>query len=152
MASEATKLGYAEIVDIIEEVKSSNRLRSSAGNVFWRQDEEGNIFNAVIKVNNKLPKSEYIDTIRHELAHVITEAEDGTRKFEKFCVKHNIGLKHDFDIGEDYKYNIYCSHCDSIVKRYKRDCQSLRSLKENPEDWKCTLCGTVGELEVREID
>ena len=107
---------------------------------------------ATIKINNKLPKYEYIETIRHELAHVITGARDNTKEFEEFCNKHNISLTHSCNIGERYKYELYCEGCDTLLKKYKRNVHTIKHIRENPDCWQCMNCDTDGKLVVKKID
>ena len=97
------------------------RLRSSSGNI-----EFGSSGFESIKINPKLPATdkgidEYFDTIKHELVHGITRADDCEQEFIACCKKNNIGLSHNIDeIGENYNYQIICNDCGRGLNKYKR--------------------------------
>lgn len=108
------------------EVKYNSRLRSTLGRCWWKDSED----KCVIEINQKCPKSEFDDTLKHEVLHLITGLSD-TNRFEHICNTLGINFTHtvDLDKAEDYKYYIYCEECGSIVGKRKRKSKLIKQVE-----------------------
>mgnify|MGYP006279007215 CR=1 FL=1 len=143
------ELNYPEVYDEIENIEYNNKLRYSGGRIKGRKGAEG--YKYIIEVNPKVPDNKLKEVIKHEVAHAITKANDNTKKFKKFCNRHNVILKHNMNIGENYKYEVYCKQCNMVMKKFRRKSKTVKGISNSPDNWKCLKCSTVGNLVVRKV-
>lgn len=144
-------LGFPEIFDKLEKILFEGRLGSAAGQITFQYaspDKEKVIAFPRFKINPRIPNNqegldEYFNTIKHELAHAITEAGDGTKKFERFCGKRDIGTSHNLELS---KYTIYCKDCGEKVASRSRKSKLVKSIMKGESLYTCSGCG--GNLEV----
>jgi predicted SprT family Zn-dependent metalloprotease len=134
----------------IKEIKYNGRLRSSGGRVVHKR---GELDNYRVEFNPALPLEEFEDTVRHEVAHIITGATDSDEVFKSYCREHGIrlSLKDMLKTAESYKYKVVCEGCKTITSKYKRNTSKLKRIRREPRLWKCGRCGEVGDLVVKEI-
>lgn len=139
--------GFHKWMSKINKVKFNGRLRSSGGRVVHKR---GELDNYRVEFNPALPAEEFEDTVRHEVAHIITGASDNDEIFKEYCRENGIrlSLKNMLKTSEDYKYQIACENCGG-KRKYKRWSDRLDSIEEHSDLWRCGGCGETDVLYVK---
>lgn len=147
----AKYLGHEDKLDELNEIKFDGRLKRSAGSIsYLKNRRNGELVKnyQTFKINSNIPNNEegieeYFNTIKHELAHLITRAEDGERDFIKYCRKHNIGQSHSLSFDYRYNYFIVCDECHSVLKRQVNKTDRLERIEKHAS------CGGCGNKDLR---
>lgn len=131
----------------IKAVEYNSNLRSVGARVKSRH----NYASCTIEFNPELPVEELKDTVRHEVAHIVTRAGDRDESFRIFCSINDISLHLDEEMesAEDFKYSLVCSECGSL-RQYRRRGKYIKMVERSPHNsgLQCGNCGS-GSFEVR---
>lgn len=127
-------------------VEWSNRMTASAGLCYHKRTPKGN---EPIRVALSVPYhkrfiNEIVDTLAHEMVHVLHPNDGHGSKFKAECnrINNNFGLNltqyaTDRATPKQYKYLYSCQECDKTYKRVKRldlkryTCNCKGKLKES---------------------
>lgn len=146
------ELGYKWNPELIE-ISINPRLKTAAGRAKWSRSLLG-VGHDRIELNptalKEHPREENINTIRHEVAHLVTRARDSSKEFKRFCKRHGIPLHYAQSLSAA-PYQIWCKECGVHGRRYAHMGSRLKRIQRSPNVYRCTRCGTEGSLEVKDV-
>ncbi len=132
-------------------VKINNRFQNrTIARATW--DISGDKPHELIEFNSralKLPIDQLLDLVRHEVMHLVMKMGDEEPEFQMACRLSGISLSGEdgVSIGQsEYKYQIVCSNCKEVLKRYKRLAGHAKKISDGTAGYGCKICDTVDTL------
>ncbi|MFA6711122.1 MAG: hypothetical protein WCS33_00190 [Candidatus Caldatribacteriota bacterium] len=136
------------IVVINNRFKTRTLARAS-----WNKTEEKIEFNKCVL---DFDIDELIDLIRHEMFHIKLRAGDDDFQFQIACRLSGVKLNGDENYksaptADPFKYQLVCTACGTLHKKYRRLAGYAKRVKERPQDYFCKECGNQGRLSLIEL-
>jgi len=136
------------------DVKINNRFKTrTLARAHWEDGKEW------IELNKRVLSFEVydlLDVLRHEFYHIMLKASDDDPEFQMACRLSGIPLNGDkkrwkstLPPESPYKYELYCSACNVVFKRYRRLAGYAKKVAEAPDRYGCKVCGDDGSAKVR---
>ncbi len=108
------------------------------------------------KESLQMPEDDLRNLVHHEIIHVKTGLPDESQTFRMICRAKGIRLNGDPNYKSvsytPHKYELYCGACKQLLAQYQRMAGHLKAIKDNPSSRGCTLCETVGDFQILEIN